>query len=117
MLAGSDNHDLSILKEYADFWKVPYSLGSQFDEKHLMFTSSPSQKFDTRDPNPVIISPTRIEGATQIARQFGLKVTSDETLVRLPITPTASVSLKARLYRFSGTNVEGVLKDHDNTII
>src|SRR5712691_6701500 len=102
MLVGNDTHDLSILKEYADFWKVPYSLGSQLHEKHLLFTSSPSQKFDTRDPTPVIISPTRIEGATQIARQFGLKVTSDETIVRIPITPTASVSLKTRLYRFSG---------------
>jgi hypothetical protein len=117
MLVGNNNHDLNILKEYADFWKVPYSLESQFDEKHLLFTSSPSQSVDTRDPNPVIVSPTRIEGATQIARQFGLKVTSDETLVRLPIAPTSSASLKTRLYRFSGINIDEVLKDHDNTIL
>jgi hypothetical protein len=46
-----------------------------------------------------------------------LKVTSDETLVRLPVASTVSVSLKTRLYRFFGPNIDAVLKDHDNTIL
>ena len=32
VLAGNDDHDLSILTEYAEFWKVPYTLRSQIDQ-------------------------------------------------------------------------------------
>ena len=117
VLAGSDDSELSILKEYADFWKVPYTIGSQFDDEQIVFTSSPSQGIETSNSNPVIISPTRIEGATQIARQFGLKVATEERLVRLPISPGVSVSLQGGFYRFSGPNLESLLKDGENILI
>ncbi len=117
VLAGNDDHDLSILSEYAEFWKVPYKLRSQIDGKPILFTSSPWREIDTQDSRPVIISPTRIEGAREIARHFGLDVTFKETLVRLPIAQGVSVSLQTRLYRFSGPNIEPVLKDEKNTII
>ena len=117
ILAGSDNHELSILKEYADFWKVPYTTESQLDDEQILFTSSVSKGVDTPDSNPVIISPTRIEGATQIARQFGLRVATEERLVRLPISPGVSVSLRAEFYQFSGPNLESVLKDGEHILI
>jgi hypothetical protein len=116
-LAGNNNHDLSILREYADFWKVPYTIGTQFDGKQILVTSSPSKEVDLREARPVIISPTGIEGAKEIARQFGLEVNSEETLVRLPVAPAASVSLQTKLYRFSGPNLEPALKDGDTTIL
>jgi hypothetical protein len=65
----------------------------------------------------VIISPTGIEGATQIAQQFGLKVTIEEKLIRLPVSPGVSVSLQAEFYQFSGSNLESVLKDGENSVI
>ncbi len=34
VLAGNDDHDLSLLSEFAEFWKVPYTLRSQFDGSH-----------------------------------------------------------------------------------
>jgi hypothetical protein len=117
VLAGNDDHDVSILNEYAEFWKVPYTLRSQSDRKPILFTSSPSKEIDAQDSRPVIISPTRIEGAREVARQFGLEVTVKETLVRLPIAHDVSVSLQTRLYRFSGPNLEPVLKDGENIII
>ena len=70
VLAGKDDHDLSILSELAEFWKVPYTLRSKFDGKPILFTSSPSKEIDTQDSRPVITSPTRIEGAREIARHF-----------------------------------------------
>jgi hypothetical protein len=117
VLAANDDHDTSILSEYAEFWKVPYTLRSQFDGKPILFTSSPSKEIDTQDSWPVIISPTGIEGAREIARQFGLDVAVKETLARLPISPGVSVSMQTRLYRFSGPNLEPVLKDGENTLI
>ena len=116
-LAGNDDHDLSILSEYAEFWKVPYTLRSQFDGKPILFTSSLSKEIDTQDSRPVIISPTRMEGAREIAWQFGLDLTFKETLVRLPIAQRVSVSLQTKLYRFSGPNLEPVLKDGENVVI
>jgi len=116
-LAGNNNHDLSILREYADFWKVPYTLGIQFDGKQIFVTSSSSKDVDLRGAYPVILSPTGIEGASEIARQFGLSMTSEETLVRLPVAPASSVSLQTKLYRFSGPDLEPALKDGDTIIL
>jgi hypothetical protein len=117
VLAGENDHDLSILKEYAEFWKVPYTLRSQLGGKPILFTSSPPKEIDTQDLRPVIISPKRIEGARGIAQQFGLNLTVEETLVRLPIAHGFSVSLQAKLYKFSGPNLEPILKDGENFII
>ena len=117
VLAGNDDNDLSILSEYAAFWKVPYTLRSQIDGKPIFFTSSPWKEIDTQDYRPVIISPTRIEGAREIARHFGLHVTFKETPVRLPISPGVSVSLQTRLYQFSGPDLEPVLKDGENILV
>jgi len=115
-LAGSNTDDLSILKEYADFWKFPYTVGSQLEEKQVLFTSDP-ERIDVRNSNPLVVSPTRIEGATQIARHFGLKVAMEEALVRLPISPGVFVSLLSKLYRFSGPNLESLLEDGENVLI
>jgi len=117
VLAGNDDHDLSILSEYAEFWKVPYTLRSQIDGKPILFTSRPRKEIDTQDSRPVIISPTRIEGAREIARHFGLDVTFKETPVRLPISPGVSVSLRTRLYQFSGPELEPVLKERENILV
>jgi len=116
-LAGDDDHDVSILNEYLEFWKLPNTLRSQSDGKPILFTSSPSKEIDMQDSRPVIISPTRIEGAREIARQFGLYLTVKETKVHLPIAHGFSVSLQTKLYRFSGPNLEPVLKDRENIII
>lgn len=116
-LAGSNSDELSILKEYADFWKVPYTVGSRVEEKHVLFTSDPKTATDVRSSGPLVVSPTRMEGATQIAQHFGLKVAIDEALVRLPISPGVSVSLQSKLYRFSGPNLESLLVDGENVLI
>ena len=117
VLAANGDHDLSILSEFAEFWKVPYTLRSQFDGKPILFTSGPPKEIDTQGSRPVIISPTRIEGAREIARHFGLDVTFKETPVRLPISPGVSVSLQTRLYQFSGPELEPMLKDGENILI
>jgi len=109
VLAGTNDHDLSILREYAEFWKVPYTLGIQLDGIPLLVTSSLSKAVDMREAGPVIISPTGIEGAKEIARQFGLNVSIDETLVRLPVTEGFSVSLQTKLYQFFYTALNPIL--------
>ena len=117
VLAGKDNHDLSILREYADFWKVPYNIGIQLDGRQLLVTSGLSKEVDIRGASSVIISPTGIEGAKEIARQFGLNVTREETLVRLPVAPGASVSMQTKLYQFSGPDLEPMVRDGDTIIL
>jgi hypothetical protein len=109
--------ELSILQEYADFWKVPYTTASQLGENNIRFASSPWNGFEATDSNPVMISPTGIEGATQIAQQFGLRMTTEETVVRLPISPGVSVSLQTKLYGFAGPGLDPVLRDGENVII
>ena len=118
ILAGKDKHDLSILREYADFWKVPYTLGNQMNGKQILVTSDPSKEVAMQEAGPVIISPTGIGGAKEIARQFGLHVTREaKLLVRLPVAPGASVSIETMPYRFSGHDLEPVVRDRDTIIL
>jgi hypothetical protein len=117
LIAGNNDDDLSILKEYAEFWKVPYTLDSKLDKEQILFTSSLSKGVEKLPHKAVIVSPTGIEGATQIAHQFGLKVSAEETMVRLPISSGVAVSVQTKLYRFSGPNLESVLKDGENTLV
>jgi Polysaccharide deacetylase len=116
-LAGKNNDDLSILKEYADFWKVPNTTLSPHTEKHILVTSDSETAINAPNGNPIILSPKGLEGATEIARHFGLKMTARETLVCLPISPGFSVSLLTKLLEFSGTKVEPVLEDRENILL
>jgi hypothetical protein len=117
-LAGKNDGDLSILKDYVDFWKVPHTTRAQFAEKQILFTSDSETVINAPgDGIPIIVSPKGLEGAMEIARHFGLKMTTRETMVSLLISPGVSVSLLTELLAFSGSNLESVLEDGENILM
>ncbi len=96
---------------------MPYTLADRWDGIPPLVTFSLPKEVSMQEAGPVIISPKGIEGAKEVARQFGLNVTSEETLVCLPVAPGASVSMRTKLYRFSGPNLEPALKDGNTAIL
>jgi peptidoglycan/xylan/chitin deacetylase (PgdA/CDA1 family) len=116
VLIGNNEEEVSILKEYAEFWKVPFILASRANEKNTLLTSNTGAVLENVS-NPVIISPTGVDGARGIAEQFGLELVSKEARVRMPVSPSASVSFQATLYQFSGPNLEERLGDGHTTIL
>ena len=102
---GSNDDELSILKEYAEFWKVPFTLTSGTNEKSVLLTSNPGF-VDLSIASPVIISPTGVDGTRAIARKFGLEQSQKESQVRIPVSSSASVSFQTTLHQYSGLNLE-----------
>lgn len=112
----SNDDDLSILKEYAEFWKVPFTLSSWIDERSTIFTSDP-RIVEENHSSPVILSPTRVDGARAIARRFGLKHTQKESQVRIPVSSNASVSFQTTLHHYSGQNLDGSWNNEPDQIL
>jgi len=117
-LGAEDSQDLAILKEYADFWKVPYTLEQLQDRNQLLFSAGLIDgSVVSAEGRPVIISPIGIEEAKNIAARFGLDAFREEATVRLPVSPGTFVSLKTTLNQFSGSGLKPMLKDGSITIL
>ena len=114
---GNNNEEVSILKEYAEFWKVPFTVATEPDGTALVLTSDPAILTSKSSSNPVIISPVGAQGATQIAKQFGLDTSCKETQVRIPASLGAFQSLQATLCQFSGPNMESALDTGPITVL
>ena len=116
-LVGSNDEEAATLREYAEFWKVPFTTVSRDGGNHLVLSSNPGILANRLSPGPVIISPTGTNGAANIAKQLGLEATSKETLVRLRSSPGASVSFRATLHEFSSPNLEKKMLDGGHNAI
>lgn len=116
-LGSSEPRNLAILKELADFWKVPYTLEHLQDPDQLLLTDGLADSEAFPAGRPVIISPVGPEEAKNIARRFGLEVFREEALLHLPVSPGTFVSMRTTLNRFSGSTLRSVLKDNTTTIL
>jgi hypothetical protein len=108
---------LAILREYADFWKIPYTLEHLQDEDQLLLTTGPTNNSISAEGGPVIISSVGIDEAKSVARRFGLEVFEEEALLHLPVSLGTFVSLRTTLNQFSGSRLEPILKDGSTTIL
>jgi hypothetical protein len=116
-LNARDPQTLAILREYVDFWKVPYTLEHLQDGDQLLLTTGLADDVVSPEGRPVIISPVGIDEAKNIARRFGLEVFQEDALLHLPVSPGTFVSLKTTLNQFSGSSLTPVLKGGDTTIL
>ena len=117
VLVGNNDEETSVLKEYAEFWKVPFTMLPETDGTDLVFTSNPAILTSKFSSNRVIILPVGTLGAAQIARQFGLDTSCKKTRVRLSGFSGAYVSFQATLHQFSGPNLENALDDGPVTVL
>jgi hypothetical protein len=116
-LTGTHPQDLTILREYADFWKVPYTLEPPKERDQLLFASGLVDEAVSVGNHPLIISPAGMDGAKEIARRFSLEVTKKENQVHMPISSGTSVSLTTTLSQFSGPSLEPMLTSGNTTIL
>ncbi len=116
-LVATNDHDLSILRDYAEFWKVPYTLHQDRDESHVTIVAGIPKDLDVQSTNCIIISPTKLDDARQIARHFGLAMTNSDSRVQMRIAPNESLSLNCNLYQFSGPNLDEALRNGSNVLL
>jgi hypothetical protein len=115
IIEGANPSDSKILRDYADFWKIPWQgKAEQGSEQTVFRTDNP--KAPERNAT-VIVSPSGREVAERIARDQGLTLNSKEERITLPVAPDVDVSLRAVTHQFSGPNLEPVLRSGDMSIV
>ena len=115
VLASKRADNLALLREYADFWKVPYSLDWAEGKNTVIVSTEPL--VDAKCAAAVIVSPLKEEGFRSMAHKFGVSVNPRDGSVRLPYAPTVSTFLKTTLYEVSGPKLESELADGKNAIL
>ena len=107
--------DSETLREYAEFWKIPWQTKANPNEQHTMImTGAPTSP--TRNAT-VLVSPSGREMAAKIARTYGFKLRMKTALISLPIKTDVEVSLRTEIYEFSGPRLDPVLRSKDISIV
>src|SRR3989442_13680548 len=61
--------------------------------------------------------PTGQEDYREIAKEYGLTLHTRDTLIRLPVSPDVSVSMRTRVNEFSGGGIESVISDCETAVL
>ncbi len=115
ILASKQADNLAMLREYADFWKVPYALDGTAGENAVILSTEPLP--DADNVAAVIIAPSKEEGFRSVAATFGVNVSPHNTSIKLPYARGISTFLSTSLHEFSGPHLESVIHDGDDTIL
>ncbi len=114
-LFGSNDSEMNILRSYAEFWKIPYKLGSEDSE--LPGFGLGSLPLPQKSNNaPIVVTPSGTAQAEKIAREYNLQCVSKHARLDLPYAPGVEVSIETEVYEFSGPNLESLLRCGDLTI-
>jgi peptidoglycan/xylan/chitin deacetylase (PgdA/CDA1 family) len=107
--------DPKILREYAEFWKIPWQTKANLDEQNTIIITGPPT--GSARKATVLVSPSGREVAAKIAETYGLTLSFRTRLFSLPITRDVEVSLRTEIYQFSGPDLDPVLRSKDITIL
>jgi hypothetical protein len=65
----------------------------------------------------VIMFPTGPEDSRDIAKEYGLTLRTRDTLLRLPVSPDVSLSIRTTVNEFSGPRIEAVISDGETAVL
>jgi hypothetical protein len=116
LLNPEDDPDGRILEEFADFWKIPYRRYKSNQDEHVILTTG-KRTIDKGDSDPIIVSPSGLQGFREIAERLGVQVASKNALIRLPVAPNVNVSIRTDVQQFSGSQVEPILMAGETSIL
>src|SRR2546425_607746 len=116
-LAADQNETLEVLRRYAEFWKIPskpVDKISSTDVDAIFCSGRPVQAFDGKK---VVISPSGVEDATRLAQDYGLTVTTGTSMISLPVSPEAQVSIQTQTYDFQGSQIESMIVSKGHVVL
>src|SRR5213592_2443657 len=116
VLKSDSDTESNILREYADFWKIPYELNSSTKGAAIFATGNATASDASRD-SPLVISPNGMKEAWRIARSYGLGVSVRNSLISLPVGPGTNVSVRTDVCEFSGPDAEPLLKSGNTQVL
>jgi hypothetical protein len=116
VLKADSDTEYNILREYADFWKIPYELNTSIKGAPIFATDNATASDESRG-SPLIISPNGTKEAERIGRIYGLRVSVKNSLISLPAGPGINVSVRTDVYEFSGPDAEPLLKSGNTQVL
>ncbi len=117
VLEAATDSDSRLLREYAEFWKIPYQLTIQNLGRSLIFTTRITDLPQGERDTTIIVSPSRREDFDNVAREYELEFSSKICLIHMPVGPNVEVSLRTEVHEFLGSRVEPVLRAREVTIL
>jgi hypothetical protein len=115
VLKGTSQTENIILREYAEFWKIPHQLGSENNDLPVFSTGTLDTSLKCEN-NPVIITPS-ITSAENIAEANGLQLTNRTTQLTIQVGPGVQASIDSQIHEFAGTALEPILKSADTVLL
>ena len=117
VLRGRQDRDVRVLREYAEFWKIPYVVDPSHEENQILVSSEVIPRTQAKSSEGVIMFPSGPEDSRDIAKQYGLTLDTRDTLLRLPVSPNVSVSIKTKVNEFSGPGIEPVISVGETAVL
>src|SRR3989475_8841011 len=106
VLKPGSGQDSPILQDYAEFWKIPYTLNLIEPKGSIVFTSDRATAAQSSVHTPVILTLVGREEAERAASDAGVVVTSEDKLIRLPGRKVITVSMTADFHEHSGRRID-----------
>jgi hypothetical protein len=117
VLESATDRDSRLLREFAEFWKVPYQFTTRNEGGSLVFTTQATHLPHGDEDTTIVVSPSCREDVDKVVREYGLETSSKICLIHLPVGPSVKVSLRTEVHEFSGSRVEPVLRAGEVTIL
>ena len=76
VLKCTNDRELSVLKTYADFWKIPFQISNNGGAESTIFTSDRATATE-HSRSTVILSPVGKKEFEKTASEYGAKVSSE----------------------------------------
>ncbi len=115
-LIGGTGSETEILRNYAEFWKIPYRIGFTEGELPAFATGNVALR-EGADAVPIVVTPSGEEQAEKIANDNRLQRTSKTARLTLPLAPDVEVSIQTQVHEFSGSNLEPLLRCGEISIL
>jgi hypothetical protein len=116
-LRGNRHREVQVLREFAEFWKIPYHEGPSQEGEEILVSSSSLSATEANSPAGIVVFPSGLEESKKIAQEKGLALRTKEILLRLPVAPDVSVSIRTRVNEFSGPGIEPIIGDSETPVL
>ena len=117
VLRGRQDRDVRVLREYADFWKIPFVASPLRGENQILVSAGMIRRTEAKTSAGVVMFPTGPEDSRDIAKEYGLTLQIRDTLLRVPVGPDVSVSIRTRANDFSGSGIEPEISDGETLVL
>ncbi len=115
VLTTRNAQDLAVLREYAEFWKIPYATNIGRDRYSVIFSSGLLAS-QVENGDPAIILPSPREDLARIEERYKVRHIRRDKVIKMPAFRGFS-AIHTTIYEFQGSNLEPILSSGGDTIL